>query len=110
MAQLRQDYEAFTRRNSEVLVVGPDSPGKFQRYWQEHDLPFPGIPDPSLEVLRAYGQQFRLLKFGRMPALVVIDREGYIRYSHRGQSMADIPSNEEILAVLDDLNLEPSES
>lgn len=106
MAQLRQDYDEFTRRNAEILVLGPDSREKFQRYWQEHSLPFPGLADPSLEVLRGFGQQFRLLKFGRMPALIVIDREGFIRYRHFGESMMDIPSSEEVLAVLDALNRE----
>ena len=107
MAQLRQDYAEFRRRNAEVLIVGPDDRKRFRRYWQEHDLPFPGLPDPGLEVLRAYGQRFRLLKFGRMPSLIVIDRAGYIRYRHHGEAMEDIPSNEAVFAVLDALNLEP---
>ena len=47
-----------------------------------------------------------MLKLGRMPAIFVIDREGIIRYGHYGDSMSDIPSNEEILGVIDRLSKE----
>jgi len=39
-----------------------------------------------------------------MPAQAIVDREGIVRYAHYGHSMADIPSNEELLAILDELN------
>lgn len=36
-----------------------------------------------------------------MPALLVVDKAGLVRYKHYGGSMADIPPNEAIFAVLD---------
>jgi peroxiredoxin Q/BCP len=39
-----------------------------------------------------------------MPAQVVVDRQGIARYIHYGQSMEDIPANEEILQILDSLD------
>ena len=39
-----------------------------------------------------------------MPAQVIVDRQGVARYVHYGHDMSDIPSNEELLAVLDALN------
>jgi len=39
-----------------------------------------------------------------MPALIVIDKAGQIRYRHYGDSMRDIPANDEILSLLDQLN------
>ncbi len=47
-----------------------------------------------------FGQEVKLLKFGRMPALMVIDQAGQIIYTHYGASMQDIPKNEEILDVI----------
>jgi hypothetical protein len=41
-----------------------------------------------------------------MPALIVVDMDGKIRYRHHGESMSDIPSNEELLPLLDELNKE----
>lgn len=104
MAQLRQDYDQFVQRDAEILVVGPEKPEVFIRYWKEHRLPFVGLPNPDHSVAKLYGQQVRLLKLGRMPALVVVDKQGRVLYQHHGNSMSDIPDNERILALLDDLN------
>ncbi len=103
MAQLRQDYEEFVRRGAEILVVGPEGPEAFARYWEEEQLPFVGLPDPEHEVLKRYGQEVNLFKLGRMPAQAIVDREGVVRWIHYGHSMSDIPSNEELLALLEGL-------
>ncbi len=106
MAQLRQAYPEFVQRGAEILVVGPDSEVAFQQYWQKENLPFIGLADPTHEVARRYGQEVRLLRLGRLPALMVIDPEGQVRHAHYGGSMADIPSVAEVLAVLDALKAE----
>jgi len=109
MAQLRQDYPDFTRSGAEIIVLGPDGPNAYRRFWQENDMPFIGCSDIRSKVADTYYQEVNLLKFGRMPALFVIDKKGKIRYVHYGESMSDIPTNEEVLAVLDQLNLTEEE-
>ncbi len=104
MAQLRQDYQQFVDRGAEIVVVGPEGPEAFGQYWQQEGLPFVGLPDPKHGVLKLYGQEVKLFKLGRMPAQVIVDREGIARYVHYGHSMSDIPPNEEVLAILDELN------
>lgn len=103
MAQLRQDYPEFVKRNAEVIVVGPEGPQAFSRYWEEESLPFVGLPDPEHVVLKRYGQEVNLFKLGRMPAQAIVDRDGVIRWIHYGHSMSDIPPNEELLSLLDSL-------
>ena len=66
-------------------------------------MPFIGMADIRSKVADTFFQEVHWLKLGRMPALFVIDRKGVIRYAHYGDSMADIPPNEEVLAVLDGL-------
>jgi peroxiredoxin Q/BCP len=104
MAQLRQDYQKFVDRDAEVVVVGPDGEQDFKDYWQKEELPYVGLADPSHTVARRYGQEVKLLKLGRMPALMVVDKAGQVIYAHYGGSMSDIPPSPEILAVLDELN------
>ena len=106
MAQLRQDYPQFTARNAEVLVVNPDGADEVKAFAPDQALPFPMLIDPGHEVANRYGQEIKLLKLGRMPALAVLDRAGVVRYEHRGGSMADTPKNADVLAVLDRLNAE----
>ena len=99
MAQLRQDHAEFSKRQAEIVIVGPEGAEAFAAYWQANRLPFTGLPDPKASVLKLYGQEVNLFKLGRMPAQVLIDRTGVARYVHYGHSMSDIPANEEILAL-----------
>jgi peroxiredoxin Q/BCP len=85
----------------EILALGPDGTAAFQRYWLENELPFVGLPDPHSQVAARFYQEVNLFKLGRMPAILVIDRDGMIRYAHYGVSMADIPENRAILEILD---------
>ena len=103
MAQLRQDYQEFNKRGAQVIVVGPEDAKAFAAYWAKNDLPFVGLPDPKASVLKLYGQEVKLFKFGRMPAQVIIDNNGIARFVHYGHDMTDIPSNAELLEVLDSL-------
>jgi peroxiredoxin Q/BCP len=57
-------------------------------------------------VLKRYGQEIKLFKFGRMPAQVLVDRQGIVRYAHYGDAMSDIPPNEELLALIDGLQVD----
>ncbi len=104
MAQLRRDYQEFVKRDAEVIAVGPEDEKAFAPWWRTMKMPFPGIPDPKHEIAGLYGQQIKLLRLGRMPELVVVDKSGRMRFKHQGKSMSDIPSNEEVLALLDELN------
>ena len=106
MAQLRQDYDKFLARETEILVVGPENHKQFQDYWDKNNLLFPGLPDPDHRVADLYGQQVKILRMGRLPALVVIDKLGRIRFRNIGDAMYDIPSNKHILSILDKINAE----
>jgi peroxiredoxin len=101
MAQLRRDYQEINKRQAQVIVIGPDDAKAFKTYWREHDLPFIGLPDPTASVLRLYGQEVNLFKLGRMPAQLIVDRAGVVRFVHYGHDMTDIPSNREVLELLD---------
>jgi peroxiredoxin len=104
MAQLRQDHEKFVEQETEIIVVGRENAEAFTNYWQKNDLPFIGLPDPTLSVLRQYGQEVNIIKLGRMPAQLIIDKQGTVRYAHYGNDASDIPSNEEILNLLETMN------
>jgi peroxiredoxin len=109
MAQLRQDFQKFNDENTVILVVGPENSNAFANYWAKNDLPFIGLPDPKHTVLKLYGQQIKIFKFGRMPAMVIVDRQGIVRFVHYGHSMSDIPENSDVLETLKSLNQETQE-
>jgi peroxiredoxin len=101
---LRQDYSEFTRRGAEIIALGPDGPNAFRRYWEEEHLPFVGCADIRSAVASQYQQEVNWIKMGRMPALLIIDKEGQIRFRQYGESMSDIPENTEVLKILDEMN------
>lgn len=104
MAQLRQDFQQFVDRQTVILVLGPEDADAFKNYFQKNDLPFIGLPDPKASVLKLYGQEVNLFKLGRMPAQVIVDKEGMARFVHYGHSMTDIPENVELLALIEEIN------
>jgi len=103
MMQLHQDYNAFVDKETEIVVIGPEKPEKFKSYFEENGFKFYGLPDPNKTVLALYGQEIKLLKLGRMPAQMLIDKNGILRYMHYGHSMKDIPENDEILELIEKL-------
>ncbi len=100
MAQLRDSYEQFQLLDTEIVVIGPDDAASFAQHWEREQLPFQGLPDPSGSTLRRLGQKVEWLKLGRMPAALLIDKQGTVRAVHRGRSMADTPSVPVLLAAV----------
>ena len=103
MAQLRRDYQQFVKLNTEIIVAGPEKADAFRDYWAKEDLPFIGLPDPEHRVLKLYGQEVKLFKLGRLPAQMLIDQYGKVRFVYYGHSMSDIPSNEDIIQRIESL-------
>jgi peroxiredoxin len=98
---MKQDYKEFKSRNATIVVVAPHAAEKVAEYWKKEELPMIGVPDEDGKLADLYGQEWKLLKLGRMPALFVIDQKGTLKFAQYGTSMADIPKNGEMLKVLD---------
>jgi peroxiredoxin Q/BCP len=101
MAQLRRDYDKFVALDTEILVAGSEDAEAFKNYWAKENLPFIGLPDPEHKVLKLYGQEVKLFKLGRLPAQMIIDKSGTVRFVHYGHSMRDIPENKELLDLIE---------
>jgi len=84
-------------------MVGPDASRVFKLYWAKEKLPFVGLADPKHTVANRYGQEVSLWKLGRMPALLIVDKKGRVRFKHYAESMRDYPKLEELYGVLDRL-------
>jgi peroxiredoxin Q/BCP len=100
---MRDEYAKFSSQGVEILAVGPNDAETFKRYWQNEKIPFVGLPDTDHSVARLYRQEVNLFKLGRMPLSCIIDKKGYVRYVHYGASMRDIPTNDQLLQVIDEL-------
>ncbi len=101
---MRDEFAAFTARDAVILTIGPDGPNSFRRYWESEHLPFIGLADPKHTVADAFNQEWNIFKLGRVPAMMLIDKQGQIRYQHYSSSMSDIPENNLVLSILDKMN------
>ena len=72
-----------------------------QKYAKEK---FPIFYDENKDVVKRLHQEFKILKFGRMPALLIVDKEGVIKFAYYSNSMSDILKNKELFKVLENLN------
>jgi peroxiredoxin Q/BCP len=101
---MRDEYQGFMDRGAEILAVGPNRREEFLRYWANEHIPFVGLPDPQHNVALLYRQEVNLFKLGRMPMVSIVDKGGRLRYVHYGASMSDIPANDILFRVIDELN------
>lgn len=85
-------------------MICPEGNERVREYWQKEALPFIGLADPTHTVAELYGQQVKLLKLGRLPAVVIVDKSGQIYYQHLAGGMSDIPSVSDLLETLDKQN------
>jgi peroxiredoxin Q/BCP len=109
MKALSKDIEKFKALNAEIYPILVDSRAHAKGMFKAHaKRVFPIYYDSSDRKIskRILRQQWKFFRLGRMPALLVIDTQQIIRYAHYGDSMSDIPSNKEILAILEELNKE----
>jgi peroxiredoxin Q/BCP len=72
-----------------------------QKYAKEE---FPIYYDENKEAVKKLRQEFKIRKLGRMPALLIVDKEGIIQYAYYSDSMSDIPKNKALFEVLEKLN------
>ena len=101
---MRDDIEEFTNRGARVLAIAPDSVEGVARFVDHNPYPFSLLPDEDHAVFDAYDVISTLMSIGQRPALFVIDGDGVVRFDSIGTQQWQIPSNENVLAVLDALD------
>jgi len=97
---MRDSIDHFHSMDARVVVVARHDAAQMRAFWKEHKLPFIGIPDPQGTIGKQYGQQWKPLRLGLMPALFIVDRDGLIAQAHYSKGMSDIPSNEDLFSDL----------
>lgn len=99
--KLGDDYDKFKEYNAILYTILPndlESARNFEANFAKKK--FPIYYDATKKVNKMLKQEVKPLKLGRMPALLIIDEQGIIRYAYYSDSMSDIPDNEEIFEVL----------
>ena len=102
--QLRRDYDKYQELDAYIYTILADNEGNAKKMEQKYARKYPVFYDESKEVVKMLHQEVKALKLGRMPGLLIIDKQGIIRYAYYSDNMHDIPENEVLLDVLRNIN------
>jgi peroxiredoxin Q/BCP len=97
---LRDDIDQFTAAGAQVVTVAPDTPDGVARFVRNNDYPFALLADTDHAVFDAYDVVNTMMSLGQRPALFVVDQQGTVRFDSIGTQQWQIPSNENVLAVV----------
>lgn len=98
--QLREAFPAFEQLGVAVAGVVGQAPAKVGQYLSAHPLPFPLLPDPERDVIKAYGVYHFIgidaYNIAR-PSVFLIDRDRVVRYLYVSDNQLDRPDPKEIV-------------
>jgi peroxiredoxin Q/BCP len=100
---LSDNIERFQDFNTKLYAILPDNAESAKNFEASFAKKFPIYYDPKKKVNKMLKQEVKPFKLGRMPALIIIDKNGIIKYAYYSDSMDDIPSNDAIFEVLNNL-------
>ena len=97
---MRDDIERFTAAGAQVVAIAPDTADGVAKFVRGNEYPFSLLPDADHAVFDAYDVVSTMMSLGQRPALFVVDRDGVVRFDSIGTQQWQIPSNDNVLAVL----------
>jgi peroxiredoxin Q/BCP len=100
---LRDEIDRFTQAGARVVTVAPDSREGVAKFVRDNDYPFPLLADTDHAVFDAYDVANKMASLGQRPALFVIDRGGVVRFDSVGTQQWQIPTNDNVLTVVEQL-------
>jgi peroxiredoxin len=92
----------FKELNTEVLAVSVDSPWAQGAWAQQYGINVPVLSDFNKKIAADYGVMHDMGMSQR--AIVLIDKEGKVAYTHIQENIREIPSLDGILSELEKLN------
>lgn len=99
-AHLRRDYEKFEEMDVFIYPILVDTKENAEKLEQKYAKKYAVFYDKTKKVAKMLKQEVKLKKLGRMPGLLIIDKQGIVQYAYYGDSMKDIPENEVLFEVI----------
>lgn len=105
-ANLRKDYEKFEEKDVYLYAILVDNEENAKKLEQKYAKKYPVFYDQTKKVVQMFHQEIKITKLGRMPGLLIVDKQGIVQYAYYGDSMKDIPDNNTLFEVIDKINNE----
>ena len=92
MGKLSAYYKQFQEQHTDLYPILVDKEKNAKKMEKKYARGrFPIYYDREKEVAKALNQQKKLLKLGRLPGLLIVDKQGIIQYAYYSDNMHDIP-------------------
>jgi len=88
------------------VAIAPDSAEGVTRFVRDNDYPFLLLADTNHGVFDDYDVISTMMSLGQRPAVFVIDPQGVVRFDSIGTQQWQIPTNDNVLAILSSLQLD----
>ena len=85
------------------MTIAPDTREGVAKFVEGNEYPFSLLADEDHGVFDAYDVVSTMMSLGQRPALFVVDRGGVVRFDSIGTQQWQIPSNDNVIAVLSSL-------
>ena len=102
--RLGKKVEEFAKFDAEIIAILTDkvkNAKKMEEKYAKGKIPI--YYDSEKKVGKMLKQEWAVTKLGRMPALLVVDKQGLVKYAYYSDSMKDIPTNQEVLEFLESM-------
>lgn len=101
MAYKYEEYQAVDTELVPILVDNLEHAQEMERKYARSK--FPIFYDQSNSIAKTLNQQVVWWKLGRMPGMLLVDKQGIIQFAYYSDSMADIPKHEDVMDVLQEI-------
>ena len=86
------------------MAIAPDTLEGVEKFVRDNEYPFSLLADTDHAVFDAYDVVSTMMSLGQRPALFVVDSDGNVRFDSIGTQQWQIPSNDNVLAVVGQLD------
>ena len=100
---MRDEIDRFTEAGARIVTIAPDTPEGVAKFVRDNEYPFGLLADVDHAVFDAYDVASKMASLGQRPALFVIDRDGIVRFDSVGTQQWQIPTNDNVLAIVNEL-------
>lgn len=105
IVRLAKEIEKFEQLNTEIYAITADRFENARRLELRYaKRKFPIFFDRTREVVKLLHQEVWILRLGRMPAILILDKKGIVQWAYYGDSMRDIPSNKTLFEVIEKIS------
>lgn len=98
--QLQETISKFAANNAKVVAIVSDDTETNAALSKRLEVTFPILSDPDLTAIRAYGVE-HVGKDISLPATVVVNADGTVRWVYVGDRPTDRPLLPDVLRVLE---------